>query len=628
MSFLIHTTNAKFTGQYEFTEKITIGKSDDNDIIPKTLGVSRHHAYIQRQKNGCYFLYDIKSTNGTYVGVRKLTKPYKLSHNSTFRILNHFFTFADTLAAEKYQKLQEIVPDKRESGDRTVVFDTDASQAPYSVHNFALKQMTALLMAINAVSPASNEDLLKERLLKTSMQITDAARGAIILKREDGKVCLNKKSGFAGEHKLGALRISQSTIRQVLDKECSVLIYDEMNEERPQSVIRFDLQSVICVPLRGLQRVFGCVYLDSPRRTGRFTGDDMLLVKALANYIHTMIENEHLHKKVQQETRSWEKRLRSRYKIITRNRIMKQRTQDARKYARFNVAVLILGEPGTGKELFARLLHTEKHRESDAPFISVNCAALPDHLIESELFGYEKGAFTGARNDKPGLFEAADRGTIFLDEIGELKPDMQSKLLRVLQEREVRRVGATKYISVNVKVVAATNKDIKDEKLRRQIGFRDDLYSRLEGVILEIPPLRKRPDDIPPLAAFFLNNFYKANGFKQNPVLSDEVLNLFNAYHWPGNVRELQNVIQGASIRANGLNIAPQDLPPKLLKTDYEILAKNFLSLEKLEKLHIIKALELTNWKKADAYKLLGIAKDTLRRKIKKFDLKKANIPE
>ncbi|MDM8556584.1 sigma 54-interacting transcriptional regulator [Desulfococcaceae bacterium HSG7] len=624
MPFLIHTTNAKFTGKYEFAEKITIGKLDDNDITPKTVGVSRHHAYIQRQKNGRYLLYDRKSTNGTYAGTRKLTRPYKLSHNSTFRILNHCFTYADTLATEEYKQLKDIAPNERETDDRTVVFDTDVSQER-SDHNFAHKPaMTALLMAMNAVSPALSEGQLKERLLKTSMQISDATRGMIILKREDDRVNLDKKRGFDGEHKLSNLKISQSTIRLVLDKERSVIIYDEMNEERPQSVIRFDLQSVICVPLRGREKVFGCIYLDSPRKSGRFTSDDMLLIKILANHIYAMIENQHLHKRVKQESQSWEKRLRSKYQIITKNRIMKRRTQDARKYARFNVAVLILGEPGTGKELFARLLHTEKHPASDAPFISVNCAALPDHLIERELFGHVKGAFTGARDDKPGLFEAADRGTIFLDEIGELKPDMQSKLLRVLQEREIRRIGATKDISVNVKVVAATNKNIKDEKLREQIGFRDDLYSRLEGVVLEIPPLRKRPDDIAHLAAFFMKNFYKANGLKGNPVLSDEVLNLFNSYHWPGNVRELQNVIQSASIHTNGLNITPQDLPSKLLKTDYEILAKNFLSLEKLEKQHIIKALELTNWKKADAYKLLGIAKDTLRRKIIKHDLKKA----
>lgn len=289
-------------------------------------------------------------------------------------------------------------------------------------------------------------------------------------------------------------------------------------------------------------------------------------------------------------------------------------------------SVLIQGESGTGKELAANAIHYNSHR-SDKPLMKINCSAIPDSLLESELFGYEKGAFTDAKNTKKGLFELADSGTVFLDEIGDMNPFLQSKILRVLENQTFMRVGGEREIKVDIRIVAATNKDL--ETMVRESFFRKDLYYRLKVMVVEMPPLRDRLEDILLLSNLFIEENNKE--FNKNiKGFSDEAKKLMVQYSWPGNVRELKNVIERAMILTDQEVITPKHLPFELKQTEkfihgnteHEISEKtDDMSLENMEKIHLSKVLKRLEWNKSKASKNLGISRATLRAKVKKYNL-------
>ena len=281
--------------------------------------------------------------------------------------------------------------------------------------------------------------------------------------------------------------------------------------------------------------------------------------------------------------------------------------------------VLLEGESGTGKELVARAIHANSPRR-DRAFVPVNCAALTETLLESELFGHEKGAFTGAVATKRGLFETADQGTLFLDEIGDIGPALQVKLLRVIQEQEVRHVGGTAPVKVDVRIVAATNRDLA--KMVRDGKFREDLYYRLNVVRIVLPPLRDRREDIPMLAHHFLQKVCSAN----NPTIRGfvpETMALLERYHWPGNVRELENVIERTVSLAHGPLIMPDDLPETVRKAETAMAGGNesLLSLDEVEKRHLNRVLRETDGNKVRAAKILGIDRRTLYRMAERFGI-------
>jgi DNA-binding NtrC family response regulator len=288
--------------------------------------------------------------------------------------------------------------------------------------------------------------------------------------------------------------------------------------------------------------------------------------------------------------------------------------------------VLLQGESGTGKDLVARTIHAMSDR-SQAIFLDVNCSAFPESLLESELFGYERGAFTGARGQKKGLFELADGGTVYLDEIGDMPPSLQGKLLKVIETKRFRRVGGTVEISVDVRIIAATNKDLKTEV--EQGRFRNDLYYRLKVIPICLPPLRRRQEDIPKLAHFFIEKFNQEFKKSVNGI-TDEALALLTKYPWPGNIRELKNIIERILILETGERIEAGDLPPEI--TQYvesdrkspvtDEFPLNGLSLEEVEKELIRKALSLAAGNQTRAAELLGISRDTLRYRLQKFSLK------
>ncbi|MDR1397416.1 MAG: sigma-54 dependent transcriptional regulator [Desulfarculales bacterium] len=299
------------------------------------------------------------------------------------------------------------------------------------------------------------------------------------------------------------------------------------------------------------------------------------------------------------------------------------------KVAATDATVLILGESGTGKELVARAIHHNSNR-SEKPLIPVNCGAIPEDLLESELFGHEKGAFTGAIKSKPGRFELAGGGTIFLDEIGDMSPSLQVKLLRALQEHQFERVGGTRTIAVDIRVIAATHRDLR--KKVEDGTFREDLYYRLNVIPVNVPPLRERRGDIALLCRHFLERLTRVKGLEEKQM-SPEVLEGLMRYNWPGNVRELENLLERMVILANGPVLQVEDLPPKLRElksggqgapTPWELPASGIdfnSAVDEFERNLIVKALEKAGWVKNQAALLLGLNRTTLVEKIKKKGL-------
>ena len=306
--------------------------------------------------------------------------------------------------------------------------------------------------------------------------------------------------------------------------------------------------------------------------------------------------------------------------IIGQSTTLKKVLTKIQQVSTTDATVLVLGETGTGKELIARAIHNASHRR-ERPLVKVNCAALPPNLIESELFGHEKGSFTGALQKKIGRFELADGGSIFLDEIGDLALDLQAKLLRVLQEGEFERLGGSKTLAVDVRVIAATNRNLP--QLIEDDQFREDLYYRLNVFPINLPPLREREGDIPLLAQAFVNKFAKKMGRKITSI-SDDVITTLQNYSWPGNIRELQNFIERAVILSQGSALEIDDtLTNKQAKTlATKGSAKTTQTLEDVERQHIINALEETNWKISGAQgaaQRLGINPSTLRSRMQKL---------
>jgi len=334
--------------------------------------------------------------------------------------------------------------------------------------------------------------------------------------------------------------------------------------------------------------------------------------------INRLIESQELVKEISYLRKELAKQYQF-HDLISKSPKMQKIFEFARTVAKSNSNILILGESGTGKELLARAIHNESLRAA-GPFVAVSCVALPETLLESELFGHEKGAFTDAVTQKKGKFELAHGGTLFLDEIGDISPKLQLNLLRVLQEKEFTRVGGTKPIKVDVRIIAATNRDLK--KAVDEGKFRDDLYYRLNVISIQIPPLRERKEDIPLLVHRFIEKFNIELG-KRVEKISEEALKTLMKYDWPGNVRELENVIERAMVITKGTLIKPEDIqisaePSKEVRVEGEDK-----SLRAVERAHIQRVLEENDWNIQRSAQILGIDRVTLYKKIKKYGLKR-----
>ncbi len=353
-------------------------------------------------------------------------------------------------------------------------------------------------------------------------------------------------------------------------------------------------------------------YLQKP-----FANDELLAICRRAAEVRQLkVENRQLKKEIRRRGRGDARR-----PVGSATRFIEV-LELAETVAATGSTVLISGESGTGKELVARYIHDLSER-SERAFLSINCGALPDSLLDSELFGHMKGSFTGAVKDKDGLLVAAAGGTFFLDEIGEMSPSTQVKLLRAVQEREVIPVGATKAVSVDVRIIAATNRDLEEEISRG--AFRSDLYYRLNVIQLHLPPLRERREDVPLLANYFLEKLATARGVERVPVLAPETLDVLMRYDWPGNVRELENALERAAVLATGDTIAPQALPERVREAPRPRLATEETpqnpTMEVVERAYIQWVLQAEGGNKTRAAEVLGIDPSTLYRKLNRYGI-------
>ena len=392
-----------------------------------------------------------------------------------------------------------------------------------------------------------------------------------LLNRKTGEIGIEAAHGLSPQQaRKGRYRLGEGvTGRVVLTGKPAVIARTSESKEFLDRTGRgkHAETSFVCVPITVGKEVVGALSVDQTYNPEENLNDDVRLLEIIASMIAQAVklrqQAQEERERLEEENERLKNELKDRFRptnIIGNSREMQGVYDQIAQIAKSPSTILIMGETGTGKELVAQAIHYNSDR-ADRPFIKVNCTSLPESLIESELFGHEKGAFTGAVGERKGRFELADGGTIFLDEIGEISPQIQIKLLRVLQEREFERVGGTRTIHIHVRVITATNRDLA--QLVKDGKFREDLFYRLHVFPIYMPPLRKRKADIALLSDHFLEKYSKITG-KQVRRLSSAVIDMLMSYHWPGNVRELENCIERAVLIAEGDVIYPRHLPPTL----------------------------------------------------------------
>lgn len=424
-------------------------------------------------------------------------------------------------------------------------------------------QLAALLSVSRLLTSSIDLPALLNLIVKSAEELLACEASSLFLVDPTGEqLVLKVATGpVSGEVKELRLKMGEGIAGWVAAHQKGLIVNDAQHDPRFSVAVDratgFETRSVLAVPLIDRQQVVGVLQTLNTAKAKQFDQTDLELLTAFSSYAAVAVRNANLVTSIQDEREILKSSLEERYRtVIVESPAMEQVVEMAKRAAQSDATVLLLGESGVGKEVMARSIHRWSPRAAK-PFVAVNCVALSEHLLESELFGHEKGAFTGAHQQKKGLLEVAQGGTLFLDEIGDMKPTLQAKLLRVLQDREFDRVGGTQPIKVDIRVIAATNQD-----LQRAIAdgrFRNDLYFRLNVISLMIPPLRERREDIPALATFFVARYAKELK-RPRMTIHPKALEAVTHYSWPGNVRELANMIERAVVLAHDDVITEHDL--------------------------------------------------------------------
>lgn len=596
-----------------------IGRESAATLFLPEGSVSRRHTRIER-KGDEFILTDLDSLNGTFVNDVPV-KRRALEHGDKITIGNSHFLF-----------LQHDGDIPSLSGE--VQFDDSKSVSGSTVRfklNDALFLMARDLAALIKVSTTINAIRglleLQKKLLELLFEVVPARHGAILLMDSNEKEGEEEFSSvFALDRVNGpdeTIKVSRTVARQVLKDGAALLIEDREKTASLDydSLSKARTSSVLCVPLTMAGKSLGVLYLASNEPDVHFDSDHLQLASTIAAIAAVAIENARHIEWLESENKRLIADAGIEHSMVGESRRMKQVYQFIAKVAPTDSSVLISGESGTGKELVARAIHQNSKR-SGMPFIAVNCAALTETLLESELFGHEKGAFTGALAQRKGRLEIADGGTLFLDEIGELSAPLQVKLLRVLQEREFERVGGTRTIKVDIRLLTATNRNL--EELISQGLFRQDLFYRLNVLKLEMPPLRQRQDDIPLLAKYFAVRYAEKCNRRITGISPDAQKRLLS-YDWPGNVRELENAIERAVVLGTTDVILPEDLPEVILETETRAMpapTKYHEAVAETKKQVILQAMDQAKGNYNDAAKLLGVHPNYLHRLITNLNLR------
>ena len=663
VAYLVIREGSKWTDVFRLTpgRTVTMGRSTTNQIVIKDERCSRNHAEVF-MTSGEWTLRDLASRNGTLVGGESIDGDHALSAGDVIRIghcqmafvndLSMAFIDGDeanegtetitgtvTLTPADTQILDSVEPttitDRR---DRTRYLEGGEEET--SIGPNVGRAAAKLCRLAFDLAKVKNAVAVSHMALDGLFEGTGVDAGAVLLAprdspgepaAEDLEVAASRTDNGSSYH-----RVSEFLATMVLGEGEAVLarnIVGDTDLGTSDSKGAFKATSVICAPIRREKNVIGLVHLYCTGEDQMLDGDDLEFTLAVADNVALAIKNLGLQEELTEnltqsksEITQLRKRLGVESEIVGSSSAMLQVQAEVGRAAPSRATVLILGESGVGKELVARAVHFSSPRKK-GPFVCLNCAALSETLLESELFGHERGAFTGATDRKIGKFEAAHQGTLMLDEIGEMSLSIQSKFLRVLEGHPFERVGGSKAIKVDARVIAATNRNL--EKAVGDGSFRRDLYFRLHVVEIHVPPLRKRPSDIVELANHFLERYQDETGQRVSSF-SPAAIDLMQTYRWPGNIRELKNVIERAVLLSQAEVIDTDDLMLSNLGTASEsgemLMNRNVFeptSLSEMEKRHISATLDLTAWNKSRAADILGIERSTLDRKIRRYELKK-----
>ena len=650
-------------------ESATVGRAPTNTIVLKDERCSRNHAEIFFAQ-GSWKLRDLDSRNGVMVSGVRLTSDHPLEAGDILQIGNSQLAFVHDLSqafpdsSSLLKSSRTVSPSGDSYGDETAeaesIFDAfepttithrkdqsrfldtatieDTDEESFPKVGRAAAQLCRLAFEL---AKATDGVSLANGALAGLFEGTQVDAGAILLRKRDDsgdrsgdelEVIASRSDSDHSYH-----RVSPFLTSTVLRDGQAVMARNVMDDSalgNRDSRGEILATSVICAPIRQAGEIFGLVHLYTTDPDRTTDPEDLEFTLAVADTLGVALENLNKRQELaenlnlaQTENVSLREKLGVSSEIIGSSEVMHRVAEQIARAAPSRATVLIRGESGVGKELVARAVHYSSPR-AKGPFVCLNCAALSETLLESELFGHEKGAFTGATDRKMGKFEQSDKGTLMLDEIGEMSQSVQAKFLRVLEGHAFERVGGTQAIKADVRVIAATNRDL--EKDVAEGKFRRDLYFRLHVLEIIVPGLRKRPEDIPELAEFFLRRFSDETGRNlkgYTPRAMEQLLR----YRWPGNVRELKNVIERAVVLAAGEYVDHEDLvlsrlktagetegggEPSALKNEYEPM-----SLADIERDHILRTLNSTGWNKSRAAGILGIERSTLDRKIRRYEL-------
>jgi Nif-specific regulatory protein len=610
-------------------DEVTIGREPSNPICVNDHYVSRRHCLIKREGES-FRIIDLKSYNGTFVnevpiGEHLLSDGDQISFGSVrFIFLTDESETSPAVSSVELSDDQLMRPTTIRLHHKDALYlKPSAVVANLPADARIARDLNALLKISTLLSSIRESTQLQRSLLETVLDTIPAERGAILLVRDDSEELI----ASYGTDKTAEqpIRISRSVMKKVLD-EAAAMLCVEANDDRllhdAQSLVAAQVCSLLCVPIVIRERAKGLIYLDTSNPSITLDEGHLQLLTAVGVIASVAIENVQHVQWLEGENQRLHRESSLEHNMIGESPRMREVFRFLEKIAPTDATVLVRGESGTGKELVAHAIHTNSSR-AEKPFVAINCAVLAETLLESELFGHEKGAFTGAVAQKRGRLEVADGGTLFLDEVGELTPATQAKLLRVLQERQFERVGGTRTISVDVRIVAATNRNLEESIAAGT--FRQDLYYRLNVISLTLPPLRERREDIPLLAYYFIAKYSKKCK-RLVTGMSPEARNCLMAYDWPGNVRELENAIERAVVLGNTDVIMPDDLPELLLATSpaSQHLPNFHEAVNEMKKKFILQAIEQANGNFTDAAKLLGIHSTNLHRLIRTLGLRDA----
>ncbi len=606
----------------------TIGRESASVVPLNHSSVSRRHCVIERQGDD-FKIRDLGSSNGTFVNGQPVNDKV-LKHADQVRIGSIALLFLieeteDTTSGHqvRFDDSEPLTQSAKQLRPESLLQQTEAA-VDFSEHQRLTRDLGVLVKIGTRINRLRHTQELVREILDSIFDVVPVDRGAILLSQGEKEFSL-----IHGRHRRGQVaevRVSRTVVERVQHEGIALLTNDIRTSESlstAESLAVAQISSLICVPLIVFDKTLGVIYLDTSDPIIRFDEAHLQLVATIAGMAAVSIENARQLEWLEGENNRLRSTLAIDHNMIGESAAMREIYDFIQRVAPARSAVLICGESGTGKELVANAIHNNSPRATQ-PFVAINCAALTETLLESELFGHEKGAFTGAITRKEGKLEVANRGTVFLDEIGEMPLPMQSRLLRFLQDHKVEHVGGTRSIELDVRVIAATNRDL--ESAIKAGTFRQDLYHRLNVVKITMPSLHERREDIPLLASYFAEK-YSLECKRPVNGITPEARAVLQNYDWPGNVRELENAIERAVVLGSADVISVDDLPRRVTDAAENSSATGvsyYDAIKDAKRQIIISALEQSKGNYTEAAKTLGVHPNNLHRIIRTLDLKAA----